>query len=39
MSNPTKMKNPMKVVTGRDTRWSYANVPLENILIRGPDCL
>ena len=26
MSNPTKMKNPMKVVTGRDTRWSYANV-------------
>ena len=25
MSNNTKIKNPMKVVTGRDTRWSYVN--------------
>ena len=26
MSNPTKLANPMKVITGKDTRWSYANV-------------
>lgn len=26
MSNNTKLANPMKVITGKDTRWSYANV-------------
>lgn len=26
MSNNTKLVNPMKVITGKDTRWSYANV-------------
>ena len=26
MSNSTKLANPMKVITGKDTRWSYANV-------------
>ena len=27
MSNSTtKLVNPMKVITGKDTRWSYANV-------------
>ena len=27
MSNNTpKVNNPMKVITGKDTRWSYANV-------------
>lgn len=27
MSNNTnKVNNPMKVITGPDTRWSYANV-------------
>ena len=26
MAANAKMTNPMKVVTGRDTRWSYANV-------------
>ena len=25
-NNATKVKNPMKVITGPDTRWSYANV-------------
>ena len=25
MSNSTKLANPMKVITGKDTRWSYAN--------------
>lgn len=26
MSNSTtKLVNPMKVITGKDTRWSYAN--------------
>lgn len=23
MSNSTKLANPMKVITGKDTRWSY----------------
>ncbi|MFP3153331.1 DUF2815 family protein [Lachnospiraceae bacterium ZAX-1] len=26
MSNNTNNVNPMKVITGKDTRWSYANV-------------
>lgn len=26
MSKNTTVKNPMKVITGEDTRWSYANV-------------
>ena len=26
MSNSNKPANPMKVITGKDTRWSYANV-------------
>lgn len=26
MSYNTKLANPMKVITGKDTRWSYANV-------------
>ena len=26
MSNSTKLANPMKVITGKNTRWSYANV-------------
>ena len=26
MSKNTKISNPMKVITGTDTRWSYANV-------------
>lgn len=26
MSNNVKNANPMKVITGKDTRWSYANV-------------
>lgn len=26
MSNSTKLTNPMKVITVKDTRWSYANV-------------
>lgn len=26
MSNNTKLANPMKVITGKDTHWSYANV-------------
>ncbi len=26
MSNSTKLASPMKVITGKDTRWSYANV-------------
>ncbi|MCC8106425.1 MAG: DUF2815 family protein [Clostridiales bacterium] len=26
MANNTKIVNPMKVITGKDTRWSYANV-------------
>lgn len=26
MSNSTKLANPMKIITGKDTRWSYANV-------------
>ena len=26
MSNNTKLANPMKVITGKDTCWSYANV-------------
>lgn len=26
MSKNVKMSNPMKVITGPDTRWSYANV-------------
>ena len=26
MSNTTKLASPMKVITGKDTRWSYANV-------------
>ena len=26
MSKNTKISNPMKVITGSDTRWSYANV-------------
>ena len=26
MSNSTRLANPMKVITGKDTRWSYANV-------------
>jgi hypothetical protein len=26
MSNTVKTENPMKVITGPDTRWSYANV-------------
>ena len=25
-SNATKAHNPMKIITGPDTRWSYANV-------------
>ena len=25
-SSTTKVNNPMKVITGPDTRWSYANV-------------
>ncbi len=25
-NNTTKTSNPMKVITGKDTRWSYANV-------------
>ncbi len=25
-NNPNKANNPMKVITGPDTRWSYANV-------------
>ena len=25
-NNTTKVNNPMKVITGKDTRWSYANV-------------
>ena len=25
-NNTTKVNNPMKVITGPDTRWSYANV-------------
>ena len=25
-SNTSKVKNPLKVITGPDTRWSYANV-------------
>lgn len=26
MSNNTKLANPMKIITGKDTRWSSANV-------------
>ena len=26
MSKNTTVKNPMKVITGEDTRWSYVNV-------------
>lgn len=26
MKTNTKPTNPMKVITGKDTRWSYANV-------------
>ena len=26
MANQSKHVNPMKVITGKDTRWSYANV-------------
>ena len=26
MANNAKVKNPLKVITGKDTRWSYANV-------------
>ena len=26
MSNNAKTTNPCKVITGKDTRWSYANV-------------
>ena len=26
MSKNVKISNPMKVITGPDTRWSYANV-------------
>ena len=26
MSSNAKLANPMKVITGKDTRWSYANV-------------
>lgn len=26
MSKNVKMTNPMKVITGPNTRWSYANV-------------
>ncbi len=26
MSNNAKISNPLKVITGKDTRWSYANV-------------
>ena len=26
MSKNVKISNPMKVITGVDTRWSYANV-------------
>ena len=26
MSKNTTVKNPMKVITGENTRWSYANV-------------
>lgn len=26
MSNSTNITSPMKVITGKDTRWSYANV-------------
>ena len=26
MSKNTKISNPMKVITGSDTRWSYANI-------------
>lgn len=25
-NNPTRVNNPLKVITGPDTRWSYANV-------------
>ena len=25
-NNATRVHNPMKVITGKDTRWSYANV-------------
>ena len=25
-NNTTRVNNPMKVITGPDTRWSYANV-------------
>lgn len=25
-TNTTRVNNPMKVITGPDTRWSYANV-------------
>lgn len=29
MSNSTtKLVNPMKVITGKDTRWSYANITI-----------
>lgn len=26
MNKNVKVSNPMKVITGPDTRWSYANV-------------
>ena len=26
MSKNVKVVNPLKVITGKDTRWSYANV-------------
>ena len=26
MANQNKLVNPLKVITGKDTRWSYANV-------------
>ena len=26
MAKNTTVKNPMKVITGEDTRWSFANV-------------
>ena len=33
-NNTTRVNNPMKVITGPDTRWSYANV-LEPKSING----
>ena len=40
MSKNGKLVNPMKVITGPDTRWSYANVwEPKSIRLRPPSKL